>query len=359
MSVTWTVRTSEEKDQINIINLINLVYPRFDKKYLTQYWRWEYERNPLGCLVAVAEHMDQLIGHAARITFKMKIGNKIVRSAQGVDLVIHPHFRRKGISLALGKFLADKAVEEIVPVWYAFANEPAYHGELKYGWFLVGEIPNLVRIFNFHNIFLSRYPALEKAGFILKFVSKLAELPFNFLTNTASRKLSTPKDLKILEVLSFDQRINEFWDDVATNYKVILVRDKNYLNWRYFEKPNGEYKVFIAQKGGNVLGYIVLAIEKIQNLRIGIIVDILTTNNDITRHLVHKAIRFFSDMKVDKITCWMLKNCIYYNILKENGFLPTFRKTKLTARLNLPQSNLSLLQNLDNWYVTMGDSDLV
>lgn len=48
----------------------------------------------------------------ALLPVEMRIGDKIVKGSQAVDLIVHPEFRRKGIFLAIGRFITNDAGEK-------------------------------------------------------------------------------------------------------------------------------------------------------------------------------------------------------------------------------------------------------
>jgi hypothetical protein len=159
--------------------------------------------------------------------------------------------------------------------------------------------------------------------------------------------------VKITRAFRFDQRFDEFWNDVSRINKIVVVRDSDYLNWRYFEKPNSNYIIFVAEKNNKVLGYIVLRLKKIS----GIIIDMLAyPDKRVMRSLLLKATDFFKCRKVSWITCSILPNDVYYKALKESGFIPVPSDNPLIARVNIPKISQAFVKDPRNWHITAGDS---
>lgn len=72
------------------------------------------------------------------------------------------------------------------------------------------------------------------------------------------------------------------------------VRDSNYLNWRYLQRPKPKFQIFSLEEKatGEVLGFTVLH-SKHSLVHKGYIVDLITPRNsgpEITQTLLHRAI---------------------------------------------------------------------
>ena len=353
MRRAWKVRMYREGDEIGIVNLTNLVFG--PSQLRLKRWFWEYKNNPFGFLESVAEHNGQIVGHMGLVPVNMKIGDSIVRGSQGVELAVHPDYRRQGMFLTLAKTVLKKAAEEGIPISYAFPNKPAYLGHLRYGWFDVREITTLMKCLNVCSLIR---PTVFTRDVLIWGANCLPSI-------YKSKGYGPPaiEDLKIREVSSLNKRIDAFWKDVSKSYGVIVVRNRKYLHWRYFEKPEADYKFFIAEKDAQIEGYMVLSIKTFKYQKVAYIVDILASSGGIFRHLIRSATEYSTKQKVDFIKCWMLKNHFYCKILNENGFicLRYHRRfpRRLIARINSYNFREPYKSAAENWYVTWGDSDLI
>ena len=56
------------------------------------------------------------------------------------------------------------------------------------------------------------------------------------------------RNFDFIEVKKFPNEINKFLLRVRNQHKVYLKRNLNFLNWRYIERPDYKYKVFIVKK---------------------------------------------------------------------------------------------------------------
>lgn len=361
----WKVRIYQDGDEKGIVNLMNLVFPSM--KYDTRRWLWEYKSNPRGYVAAVATFDDQIVGHMGLVPVNMKVGNHIVRGAQAVDLAVHPNFRRQGMFLELGRILMRKATEEKVPISYGFPNEPAYCGHLKYGWFQVSEVPILVKFLKRSTVLkflpLRLYSSLRRQkGSFLHFSRYTLNWYANFLLSIRSHRRSRKQmseNSQIRKISFFDDRINDLWNTVSKGYAILVVRNAEYLNWRYMKNPSGNYEVFLAEKNDTIRGYVILTTKMTRYEKAGCIADIFAESKSTTQSLIRTAIEYFNDKKVDFILGWTMKASLCYSILRENGFVHNYfpKWMRLIARVNLSKL-LELYKSAQkNWYVTMGDSD--
>jgi len=370
MTQIWSVRIYKEDDELSILKLMKLS----GIERTSEDWFWEYKNNPFGHLIGVAEHNGQIVGHMALIPTLMKIGDKVALGSQAVDLVVHPEFRRQGMFLAIGKFLIKEAGKEGIDISYGVPNKPAHSGHLKYGWFDVCEVPLLIKPINMNKIvnfldkyrmirFLIRYKISRNAAkFLLQFIFTI----ISFISKIFNRieDDDNTRSVETRAIKSFDDRIDDFWKKISRDYTIIVIRDKKYLNWRYFKKPNVKYTVLLAEKNGEILGYIVLRSRNEKNLRVGYIVDVFTSLDKeiVIQSLISQAIEHFRKENADLIICWMSKNsssaCVYHKILRYNGFIRFFtRSYPLIARVISSKLSRTFVGDSKKWYFTMGDSD--
>ncbi|GAG17714.1 unnamed protein product, partial [marine sediment metagenome] len=169
-----------------------------------------------------------------------------------------------------------------------------------------------------------------------------------------------PPGLTITEISSFDENIDELWASISKDRHISIVRNKEYLNWRYVSNP-GEYVIYAAKRKDLLAGYIILKCEKgTSGLKLGNIVDIFAAKNQITliQTLVLRAIEYFRQEKIDVVFSWVIKSSELYRALNELGFISYYKKLHFAIRtIRIEYSDLIQLKNPAAWYFTMGDAD--
>jgi hypothetical protein len=177
-----------------------------------------------------------------------------------------------------------------------------------------------------------------------------------------SKKVIDEDTFKVRKISHFDDRINEFWNTISSDYNIIRIRDKKYLNWRYVDAPNADYTIYVAEEGGKICGYIILGCKDASGLIFGYIYDINapTSREDIIYRLIAKAVENFMDAKVDAIFSQMVANEVYRKNFLKNGFIPRFRsKGRFIAYNASTKLSEAYLKNPKNWFIQLGDLPLV
>ena len=363
-----SVRVFKEGDEQGILEIMKLS----GMERTSKSWLWEYRNNPFGNLIGVAEHNGNVVGHMALLPTYIKLGDNVILGSQAVDLAVHPKFRRQGIFLAIGKMLTKEAGDRGIDIAYGFPNAPAHPGHLKYDWFDICKVPVMIKPLNMKRTsnfldgygrlrFLSKYRLSRSIAKPMLQIGLMIAGSYSRISNRFKYDHSM-RNVGIRAIDAFDDRIEDFWEKASKDYPIIVVRRKEYLNWRYFKKPDAKYTVLLAERDRKALGYIILLIKDENSLRVGYIVDIMAFLGDsnVFQSLILEAIEDFKKKNVDSIVCWMMNNStarVPYKILKSNGFI-TVSSSPLIGRVNSSRVSKQSLGDSTRWYVTMGDSDI-
>ena len=356
MNQTWSIRIYEEGDEDEIFELTKAVWGEEvpEKKRWMKGWKWMHFDNPAGVSRTwLAEDGSKIVSQYPVILEDMKIGEEIIKGAQLVDTMTHPKYRRHGIAFTLGK----KALSEVgsggIQLVYCFPTQQVYPLHIKSGWFDVCAFQVMVKPLNLKNI-------LRKYFVRNRLILNIFTIGGNPIIKTffRSKKVSEEDMLKVREITSFDDRINDFWNKISDDYNIIRIRDKKYLNWRYVGMPNSDYTIYVAEEEGKICGYIVLGCRNENNLAWGYLYDIiaLAGREDIIQCLIAKAVEYFSAKEVDAIFCKMIANKIYRKSFLRNGFIPRFRsKGRFIAYNASKEISDEFLKNQENWFIQQGD----
>jgi GNAT superfamily N-acetyltransferase len=168
---------------------------------------WWFARNPAGSLMSVARDDSRVIGVASHSLFRMMLGGEERLASFSVHATTDPVARGRGIFVGLERRHEQEAQERGVAVVLAFASAPTaplFLGPL--GWTEI-----------------ARYRIWARP------------LPFG------GKRGDT--------VAEFDHH-----GDAAAGWPNHVVRDAEYLNWRYLDSPR-DYVAFRAEGGYAVLGH--------------------------------------------------------------------------------------------------------
>ncbi|MFC2021450.1 GNAT family N-acetyltransferase [Chloroflexota bacterium] len=358
MKRTWSARSYQEGDEAGIFQLWQAVYPAqtYDREQWLKWWRWLYKDNPGGTgWIWLAEDNGKIAGHSAIIPVALKIDSQTVTGFQSVNTMTHPDYRRQGIYEILAKKTYAAAGQAGSHIGFRFPNANSRPIALsKLDWFDVSSPQVWFKPYHWKNAIKLRI----KNRFLSGLLAVGAALVFNKMLLRA-KKAPLALGLTILKVTSFDERVNELWNRVSSQYPIMVVRDKDYLNWKYCLVPGGNYSIYIAEKTDMICGYLVFRCITREETKVGLIFDICAESEEIAQCLILKAIEECEQAKVDLIYCSLIANKMYLQAFRKRGFIssPLVKGGWFCAYSSSPHISREFLKNPGNWYVQTGDSD--
>lgn len=361
MKGNWSIRPYRNGDEEHIRALFELV---FDKHLPTARWQWHYRDNHTG-LMAITLAEDEtggIVGQCALRPVRMKIGEEIHLGTLQLDSMIHPDFQRQGMFTRLSTHAYKAAAERGVQLVYSFPNRNSqYVYTHKLGRItLCDRIPLFAKILNVRNV-LDRRIGNRR---LLSLVAPVGQAATGILY--ALRRGTPSTDCRLEVVARFDEGVDRLWERASAPYGILVVRDREYLNWRYVENPTEEYTLLTAKRFEETVGYIVLKCESRFGLQMGFIVDMLTIPDEpaISGCLISKAVEHFGEKRMDLACCLMLEHVPYSQSLRSSGFLIVPERL-FPQPLHLSVRRLSekytdeFVTDPRNWFITWGDHDMV
>jgi hypothetical protein len=282
---------------------------------------WKFcDRPGKPSLLAVAVSENKIVGLSSNTFQKIKVGENLYQASTGTDAAVEPEYRRKGI-MKKTMALRDQVRKDIgVAMTWSFTSNPILinmykkEGRCTYP----EKIVQLNRIKDVDKHVKNRgwkYPMLYSLGIsTLKIINSL----FNFRRNHKT------SDVRIASLDKFDDRYNQFWDKVKLQYNFIVERRSEYMNWRYMDPRGGDYRVRVACRGDEILGYCVSRIDQ-KNLDYpeGFIVDFLCkpSYDCASKLLLDDAINYFDENDVNNVKSLIVNGHPYVKLFLSRGFL--------------------------------------
>jgi len=312
------------KHRENKEELFDLFQASFGHKMSAQLWDWKYIHNPLASTdpeLIVAVENGTIVGARPFQPVQMWLGNDKVRAVLAPDLMVHPAHQRKGINTRMIQFYVSYLKENGYAVIYSLPNAKSLSGALRHGYGIVATLETLFRLMNPQKLISCRLGD--------KILGTALGLLYNRLLNTKPPAVLQPR--AVFQTQLFDQFNNELKeiDTLRDTTKIDLVRDENYLKWRFDRHPEHSYRYIIAQKGNELWGYaVVSAQEQHSGLVNGVIADYLIKDDDIDcfRLLVNECVNELEKTKCDIISVWAFTHPKFREeLLKHFGFKSSTR----------------------------------
>ncbi|MFC2023119.1 GNAT family N-acetyltransferase [Chloroflexota bacterium] len=363
MSDRFSIAEYESRDWPQVQALLAAVYGRDSHKFHTQAeWSWRYHNGIYKSRIWLAkDQAGKVVALRPTVTRTVKIGDRYVPAVHFMDVMTHPDYRRRGLFAQLIHKATDMAIRQGSGICYSFPNENSFPGYArKTDWNHIGSFSLFMRPVNAE--------ALLQESIGSRLLRKALAAPLRLGLSLVCRP-SRPDGLAELSVRrleSFDQRFDAFWERVATDYEVVLRRDRQYLDWRYIQRPSATYTVHAAEQGEEILGFIVGRTWHMLGVNFGLIVDLLTCDQDqkVAQALVAEAVHDYTQDSADAIGCLMFDHQTYCQALRREGFIRMPKKLlprrfRFMARVNQDDPALRQVLSIQDWYLAAGDNDAV
>lgn len=359
--VSWKIRKYKRGDESGILMLARNAFGKdlLPEKSFLEFWNWEFKQNPVGdSRIWVADDHGKIVGHYAILPERFRINGKEHIVGLVVDVMTHSAYRYQSMFTRLGRAALEGAGNVGIPFCTGFPMEGStasivLPGHFKVGWFVAFTIPVLVRPLDFEPVIYSFLKSRK-----LSRLGRLFTPLYDRLQSIRTRTPSVKIEFKVTK--SFPKEIARFWNRVSQDYEVIGVRDHSYLNYRFCGVPYRDYRILIAKRRSEIIGYIVLREMRRMELDFGLIVDVLTHRRDrhTRRALFGKAIDYFKSQSTDLVGC-MIQDQEYQQDLKALGFLTSPEKYYFIVHLNTEQFNRGIVSTQRKWFLTWGDLDTI
>ncbi len=224
----FTLRRYEKKDEKNVLELWRAA---FNNEMSLAMWRWKYIDNPYmeNLLLCESEKGEILVLYGG-IPYKAHRQGKSVIIVQLMDIMSHPDVRGKGLFVRSGQaffdFFCEKGDAELL---YGFPG--AFH-------------------FDLGRRILEYFPLAAKVAYLKVNTEKLAA-PKKFSLNRLE-KIEKPGD-----------EFNRLWLRCRKDYPYSVVRDFEFIKWRFFSHPEKKYELWCLKGkiSGKIKGYAVISIS--------------------------------------------------------------------------------------------------
>lgn len=323
------IRTYENGDEKEILLLDHRLETHPWNRRDLNNWYWKYtDQNPSGkSFIWLIEKDHKIIAHFAAVPYRLKVFDMSLIASHTIAALVEEEYQNRGLL----KFIGDKLFEELgennIPFTYGFPNKRSY---------------------GLHKSHMGYSDLIE----------------FDNWQITGAEILEVKRcgrgnpSLLLQEIEEFDSQFDSLWEKCLHEYKICVVRNKDYLNWRYLRRPDARYYPIGAYREGELKGYVVLKLYREDKTLRGHILDIFAHHDDkdTLNTLIYGSLNFFNERNVDEATCWIWGNELIENLFMENSFKKSGLKVPLVIRVNKEFKCAEKVKDKDYWYFTMGDS---
>ncbi len=339
--------------------LLSIAFVRREKEE----YDWYYDNNPYNppsernmmYIMKDCEGDKKTMIAADGLTpFELYVNGQVLKCAHSVRTITHSDYRKQGLFKTMTENSIDCAKKHGLDIILGFANKNSYPGYAKFGWETVLVKDLFVLPFNVKN----RLQDKVKIGIVASAANSLYRAYYKTMV-VRKHKSRRIKEATITQYDQVPESVNEIWDKYKDLYKVLLVRDYKYLNYRYNAMPTENYTTLMASVNGENIGYAILRGTKTKQ-----ILELFTdpNNESYIATLLDAAIEFCSDDQTEFIHMMTGHYGKFRKVLDEFKFMTNIKSHRRHYRtmIVLPLTDKvdeELVKGVENWQITMGDGE--
>lgn len=342
MQTHWVPRPFERADLPSLLELRRRVFQ--EDGYDERRWAWEYEGNPQGrpiiWLAVDRNDSSRLAGHYAIISYRLKVGDRVVSASQSLDTYTSPDFRNQGIFVGLANRAYDEAEGKGVSVVFGFPNSSSFPG-------FTGKLSFQTPLALYH------YIRPLRLGYVLervpggRLLGSLTGITGARLTRRAVRSGETFR--KTDELPGDWSALQEAFE---AQFPILVKRDADTMRWRFFECPDRRYSCHELRRDGELSGFAVLRIVG----SVGHVVDLLA-KEDSWDALIRSCVSALVEEGASSALLYAHPENPLARRFSRHGFIRVGSGTRFIVR-ELGESGSSPdLSDARSWFLMGGDTD--
>ncbi|HYZ77146.1 MAG TPA: GNAT family N-acetyltransferase [Gaiellaceae bacterium] len=300
-------------------------------------FEWWFDRNPVGRrLISLGIDDGRVVGVAAMSFFRMLLDGEERPVAIPVHVATEAPYRRQGIFSELELNNEREAAADGSPITITFPNAASHRifvGRL--GWI---DLPG-------RRVWARPLRAAGVARYLVRRPSPRGGL------RSSSPEAHLYGDVRVEPLERFPPETDEVWRAAAPAYGNHVVRDAQFLNWRYADTPR-TYRRFGAYRDGRLRAVAIVGHTVKQGVSSGFLADLVSTPD---AHAERVALLRRAAAEVDADVLIALPPRAQRRSFLRAGFLPTNRKIRFVGKVLQPGERLD--PDPRAWHFTLGDFD--
>lgn len=318
-----------------------------------EYWEWQYKNLPTKKSgVYICRFENKIAGYYHAPFYEGQINGKKIFFAMVQDVAVDGNLRGKGVFRKLADYATTQLVNSGANLIYTFPNDKSIHTFLKYnGYQKVCSYDTYMLPVKSSEIIKSKI----SLGGIEKLMGSAADIFFK-------RNYSLEKGETVNILNGFNDNAVSFFNKFAASFPVSRTKTKEYLKWRYVDKPGAKHFIVVLSFANKITAVGVFKWDEIFGVNAAILLDFAFEQEQDLAKLVHyvkeNSKEIFGEQPGLIFTAFccnrFLKNNKYGFVRVPERFNP--RAVNLLVK-NISEEEL-IVTNPSNWFATLGDWDV-
>lgn len=317
-------------------------------------WNWQYQDLPSGeAYIYIAKLKNKIIGYYHISCYEFKVISRPLKIGHIHSVAILGDYRGKGLFQNLAEF-ANKDINNYVDAIYTFPNNKSIHTFTKYNEFkLVSSLPIYILPLNITNIVLNRFKFFKLMSPVLYLI--------DYVFSLFSKSLGKNESVKKFQNINLE--IENLFYNFGNKSNVGIVRNKEFLNWRYINSPKGPHKIYGLTNKETLKAVVILKEERIYSVNGLVVMDFAYESHADLQKLLSNLFPYIDQKSNDSESFIFISGLNEgMNSLKYCGFIPIpqrFVPRKLNLLVRWTNEEISqCLTDPASWLITVGDWDV-
>jgi Acetyltransferase (GNAT) domain len=347
---SWSIRAYRPGDERALVALFERVFGRAISE---AHWRWKLKQPPSPVEnVWLAVDADVPIFQYAGIPTRYRLPNGEVMAMVSVDTMTAPEFQRRGLLGSVGRHVYETWRAAGVPFVIGLPNERWGSRAGALGWQPLFMLQWLARPLRPEAILARRlrWPGL----------ARLTAL--GALWNAVWRiRAQGDPSVRVRPVERAGPEFDRLWQRCGAEAPVSVVRDSAWVNWRYLDAPAFAYRVLLAERAGQPIGYATYRVEGHPGGRAGFIAELFVSQGDPRGRgeLIARTLAALHAEGADNAITLAVPDTALYQSLKGAGFLRGRGAFSVQIVPLGPDLPMDVLRDPRNWRMAGGDFDVI
>lgn len=342
----WTIRPYRSGDERALTALFAEV---FGRPISEAHWRWKLKGlpSPTENVWLATDAADAPVFQYAGIPTPFRIAGQDTTAMVSVDTMTAPAFQRRGLLSSVGRhtYAAWRAAD--VPFVIGLPNERWGSRANALGWQPLFQLQWLVRALRPQDMLAHRLhlPVLKKMPFL--------GMAWNALWGSFHRDSS----VQVRGIAQAGTEFDKLWDRLRDDALFSVRRNSAWVQWRYLSPPETTYRVMLAERAGQPLGYTAYRL----NGNVGLLAELFCAQDD-TRglgELIGRTVGALIAAGAERAVTLAVPGTPLYRGLQRAGFTKGRGAFGVQLVSLAPDLPLDAMRDPRNWSIAGGDFDVI
>jgi GNAT superfamily N-acetyltransferase len=348
-AIPTSVRAYRDGDEPAIVALFESA---FGRQISIDHWRWKFKHagwSLPNVWLAVAE--ERPVFQCGGIPIPFQLGSRRVTQMHVCDVMTAPDFRRRGLHTQVSRHAYDFWREQGVAFVSGMPNENWGKTASALGWRPLFRLQWLMRPLRPEAFIVRRLglPFAPRA-------SLLGPLWGAVWRTGARRDAAVTTEAVTAAGKEFDQ----IWNRCREDYCFSIIRDAAWVQWRFLSPPTQPYRVVLARREGEPIGYSALRLTTRADRTTAQLAEIVAPESSpgVRATLLADVLETAKASRAESIVTLAVPGTTPFRFLRSAGFLrgPAFNVEFVPLACDLPETEM---HDPLKWQLSGADFDVI